>query len=73
VKTQKFVNIILCLQKYGNYYYSGDYFNEISKIIKNNTPPSRQTPDYDCIAIKGCDINSIIKVGRNGIYEVRIM
>lgn len=43
-------------------------FNEISKIIKNNTPPSRQAPDYDCIAIKGCDINSIIKVGRNGEY-----
>jgi hypothetical protein len=51
-------------------------FKQLVKIIKEVTPPSRQQPDYDCIAIKGCDINSIVTVGRKGEYyglSVKVM
>ncbi len=36
--------------------------------IKNDTPPSRNQPDYECIAVTGCEKNSIIKLNRNGEY-----
>lgn len=36
--------------------------------IKTDTPASRKQPEYDCIAITGCEKNSIIKLNRNGEY-----
>ena len=43
-------------------------FKQLVDIIKEVTPPSRQQPDYDCVATKGCNINDIITVGRKGEF-----
>lgn len=44
------------------------YYDIIVKNIKEKTPPSRQAPDYDCVADTGCDANSILRLERNGEF-----
>ena len=43
-------------------------YEQIIDLVKTNTPPSKKSPDYDCVAITGCDSNTILRLNRNGEF-----
>ncbi len=43
-------------------------YEAIMGLIKDHTPPSRKSPDYDCVGTTGCDSNTILKLNRNGEF-----
>ncbi len=43
-------------------------YEDIISLVKNNTPPSRKSADYECVGTWGCDTNSILRLNRNGEF-----